>query len=84
MAEILINGHIGAIDNEPSFTEADMAVFLSANHNDLEHTITINSGGGFAEVGFKIYDMLRTSGKRITTIAHQADSIASVILLIYS
>jgi ATP-dependent protease ClpP protease subunit/uncharacterized coiled-coil protein SlyX len=81
MAEILINGHIGAVDNEPSFTEADMAVFLSANHNDLEHTITINSGGGFAEVGFKIYDMLRTSGKRITTIAHQADSIASVIFL---
>jgi ATP-dependent protease ClpP protease subunit len=81
MAELLINGHIGAIDNEPSFTEADMAVFLSANNNDLEHTITINSGGGFAEVGFKIYDMLRASGKRIKTIAHQADSIASVIFL---
>ncbi len=90
-AQLLIKGHIGKpemdffslFEDEPieAFTEVDMAVFLAANKNALELEITIESGGGFVEEGFSIYKMLLDSGKQVTTIAKQADSIASVIFL---
>jgi ATP-dependent protease ClpP protease subunit len=91
IAKITIEGHIGdptrdmisGIDDlsSPFFTATDMAVFISANQNALGYEVTIKSGGGFVDEGFEIYDMLRNTGKPITTIAHQADSIASVIFL---
>jgi len=90
-AKLLIKGHIGRpemdffslFEDEPmeAFTLVDLAVFLSANQNATELEITIESGGGFVDEGFAIYDMLRETGKPITTIAKQADSIASVIFL---
>lgn len=85
MAELNIFGQIGKTASDEdvveSFTAVDMAVFLSANNMDSSHTINIKSGGGYVEEGFEIYDMLRSSGKHITTVAQQADSIASVIFL---
>lgn len=90
-AQLLIKGHIGKpemdffslFEDEPleAFSEVDMAVFLAANKNATEIEITIESGGGFVEEGFNIYNMLLDSGKQVTTIAKQADSIASVIFL---
>ena len=91
MAKLLINGHIGKVEtdikngldeaNTPYFTVADLAVFLSANQHDLEHEVTIRSGGGYVADGMEMYRMLRDSGKKITTISEQSDSIASVIFL---
>lgn len=90
MAKLLINGHIGKIEadlengldnNTPFFTVADLAVFLSANQNDLEHEVTIRSGGGYVADGMEMYRMLRDSTQKITTISEQSDSIASVIFL---
>ena len=85
VAELNIRGHIGKADNDSDemeyFTESDLAVFLSANSTATHLTVNIESGGGYVESGFKMYDMLRSSGKVITTIARQADSIASVIFL---
>lgn len=91
IAKITIEGHIGDPTRDlisgiedmasPFFTATDMAVFLSANQNALGYEVTIKSGGGYVDEGFEIYDMLRNTGKPITTIAHQADSIASVIFL---
>ena len=85
-AVVNIKGNIGADINEngesiESFTATDMAVFLSANQNATEIKVNIESGGGFVDEGFKIYEMLRSSGKKIITEATQCDSIASVIFL---
>lgn len=90
-ASVRIEGHIGNPERDivssldyadvPFFSATDMAVFLSANQNALEYEVTIKSGGGFVDEGFEIYDMLRATGKPITTIAEQADSIASIIFL---
>jgi ATP-dependent protease ClpP protease subunit len=91
-ALLLIKGHIGKPESsfwdslfneeeQPSFTELDLDVFLAANKDATEFEITIESGGGYVEEGFNIFDKLIKSGKEITTIAKQADSIASIIFL---
>jgi ATP-dependent protease ClpP protease subunit len=89
MATFLCYGDI--IDSEdktqinegyPTVTSKDVINFLEANKDAKEITVRINSRGGSVQEGFLIYDLLRNSGKKITTIGEgKIYSIATVIFL---
>jgi len=64
-----------------SFSASDMSKFLEANADATEILVEISSNGGSVTQGFEIYDLLKNSGKQITTRAYKANSIATVIFL---
>lgn len=56
--------------------------FLDANKEADEIVIRINSEGGDVQEGWNIYDLLTTSGKKITTVGEgKIYSIATVVFL---
>jgi ATP-dependent protease ClpP protease subunit len=89
MVKLNIEGYIGESDGwaemfggeSNSFGAKDMRKFLEDNADAEELEIEIRSGGGSVEVGIDIYEQLRNSGKKITTIAYECASIATVIFL---
>jgi ATP-dependent Clp protease protease subunit len=59
-----------------------IAEFIDANQDADEFVIRINSRGGDVQEGWAIYDLLTTSGKKITTIGEgKIYSIATVVFL---
>lgn len=60
----------------------DVQKFLADNSSDSEHTIRINSAGGFLSEAFFIYDALKNSGKVIHTVNDGACNSAAVIPLL--
>lgn len=89
MAKLFIEGFIGESDGfmemfggeSDSFGAKQMRKFLEDNQADDSHEIEIRSGGGSVEVGIDIYEQLINSGKKITTIAYECASIATVVFL---
>lgn len=60
----------------------DVLSQIQANASATSLTVHINSIGGSVDAGFSIYDILKTSGKQITTmIEGQCYSIATVIAM---
>lgn len=64
-----------------SFSASDASKFLSDNREAPEIVVEISSDGGYKTEGVEIFNILRSSGKKITTIAYKANSIATVIML---
>jgi len=64
-----------------SFSASDASKFLEEHKADPEIVVEISSDGGYKTEGVEIFNILRTSGKKITTIAYKANSIATVIML---
>ena len=92
VAKLNIDKNIGEYDDyaemfsEPQmcFSSKELQQFFENNPKADEYEITINSNGGSVTQGFTIHDMLiaeKAKGKKITTIAFKANSIATVIFL---
>ena len=64
-----------------SFSATDASNFLAEHKSDPEIVVEISSDGGFKTEGVQIFNILRNSGKKITTISYKANSIATVIML---
>jgi ATP-dependent protease ClpP protease subunit len=65
-----------------TFSAKQVSEFLDANAAADEIVVRINSRGGDVQEGWAIYDLLTTSGKKITTIGEgKVYSIATVIFL---
>jgi ATP-dependent Clp protease protease subunit len=76
-ATLKVYGDIGS-----DVTDVMVADFLDANQEAEDITVKINSFGGDVQTGWNIYDLLKTSGKKITTVGEgKVYSIATVIFL---
>jgi ATP-dependent protease ClpP protease subunit len=64
-----------------SFSASDASKFLEDHAADPEIVVEISSDGGYKTEGVQIFNILRSSGKKITTISYKANSIATVIML---
>lgn len=64
-----------------SFSASDMQKFLDDHKEDQSLVVEISSNGGYRAEGVEIYQIMKASGKDITTIAYKANSIATVIML---
>lgn len=64
-----------------SFSASDVREFLANNKEAPEIVVEISSDGGYKTEGIEIFNLLRNSGKEVTTIAYKANSIATVIAL---
>jgi ATP-dependent protease ClpP protease subunit len=89
VAKIFIKTDIGEPDffaqafgcEAMSFSASDMSKFLEENADATEIEVEISSNGGSVTQGFEIYDLLKNCGKKVTTRAYKANSIATVIFL---
>lgn len=88
-AKLKIYGNIGDFDpmlvlagKVDTSTSADkVAKFISDNSNADVLQIDIKSNGGSVTHGFKIYELLKGSGKKIITNGYKVNSIATVVFL---
>lgn len=88
-AKLIIDKNIGENDewaqlwgmSDPCFSARDCRTFLDENQEADEIEVEISSNGGNTTHGFEIYDLLKTCGKKVTTIAFKCNSIATVIFL---
>jgi ATP-dependent protease ClpP protease subunit len=89
-ATLKIYGDIGepmidffyGIEDTSTVGASVVSEFIDANQDADEFVIRINSRGGDVQEGWAIYDLLTTSGKKITTIGEgKIYSIATVIFL---
>lgn len=89
VAKLNIEGYIGGSDMVSLFSGAETfnLAMLKRFIDGLEEDVTdihvyINSGGGSVIEGWAIYDKLKTSGKKITTIGEGiVGSIATIIFM---
>ncbi len=89
MAVLKIYGDIGQADEfdlmfggGEIISAKTVSDFLDENQDADEITVKINSRGGDVQEGWAIYDLLKTSGKKITTIGEgKVYSIATIIFL---
>lgn len=88
-AKLNIEGYIGGSDmlslfsGAETFNLAALKRFLDTLEEDVTDIhVYINSGGGSVVEGWAIYDKLKTSGKKITTIGEgMVGSIATIIFM---
>lgn len=89
IAKLNIEGYIGGSDmvslfsGAETFSLATLKRFLDTLESDVTDIhVYINSGGGSVIEGWAIYDKLKTSGKKITTIGEgMVGSIATIIFM---
>ncbi len=71
----------GTLFKGESFSASDVRDFLQTHKDEPEIVAEISSDGGYKTEGIEIYNILKNSGKKITTISYKANSIATVIAL---
>lgn len=89
IAKLNIEGYIGGSDltslfsDEETFNLSKLKKFIDNLEEDVTDLhVSINSGGGSVIEGWAIYDKLKTSGKKITTIGEGiVGSIATIIFM---
>lgn len=89
IAKLNIEGYIGGSDlkslfsGEETFNLSKLKKFIDNLEEDVTDLhVSINSGGGSVIEGWAIYDKLKTSGKKITTIGEGiVGSIATIIFM---
>lgn len=89
VAKLNIEGYIGGADlmslfgGGETFNLSALKKFLDSLETDVTDIhVAINSGGGSVVEGWAIYDKLKTSGKKITTIGEgMVGSIATIIFM---
>src|SRR5690348_15489588 len=64
-----------------SFSPEDARKFLRENKEAIEIVVEISSNGGYKTECQEMYNILKNSGKRITTVGYKVNSIATVIVL---
>lgn len=64
-----------------SFSASDVVTFLKENKDATDIVVEISSDGGYKTEGIEIYNLLRNSGKTITTIGYKVNSIATLFML---
>ena len=82
-ATFLLYGDIGESTGDmPTISANNISEFIENNKDADELVVRINSRGGSIQEGFLIHDLLKSSGKQITTIGEgKVFSIATVIFL---
>lgn len=73
---IYISGEIGGDTNL-----IDVIRQVKAQPNAIDFIVKIDSQGGYVNVGYDIYNYLKNLPQNVTTVAHRAYSIASVIFM---
>jgi ATP-dependent protease ClpP protease subunit len=84
LPRLFIRGQIAPKDSMFSgetFSASDVRDFLRDNHEATDIVVEISSDGGYKTEGIEIFNLLKNSGKNVTTIAYKANSIATVIML---
>lgn len=82
IGNIYINGAIGHWEGEPSVILTDIVKQVQGQPEATSFNVYINSEGGYVDVGFDIFNYLRSLGKPITTIGNGiVASIATVIFM---
>lgn len=94
METIKISGHIGENNSfaslfggDVNFSSSELSDLLGAlDSEEKELSIEIRSDGGNVRIGYEIFDLLNewknaVPGRKITTKAYRANSIATVIFL---
>lgn len=87
LPRLYITGNIGPKDGlfdalgGKSFSAEDTRQFLRDYKDEPEIVVEISSDGGYKTEGIEIFNILRNSGKKITTIGYKVNSIATVIML---
>jgi ATP-dependent Clp protease protease subunit len=67
----------GMFGGEELVTSADdVRKFIDDNKESPELAFVISSDGGHVTEGFEMYDLIKASGKKITTIGYRVNSIA--------
>ncbi len=84
MPRLFIRGQIapknGMFTGE-TFSASDAREFLMNNQDATDIVVEISSDGGYKTEGIEIFNLLKNSGKNVTTIAYKINSIATVIML---
>ena len=79
---IYISGQIGTFDGTPGTELIDIVSQVKSQPKATAFNVHINSEGGLVDVGFDIYNYLKSLGKPITTIGSGiVASIATVIFM---
>ncbi|MGV3459911.1 MAG: head maturation protease, ClpP-related [Flavobacterium sp.] len=79
---IYISGQIGTFDGATGVTLADVIAQVKKQPKASAFNVHINSEGGLVDVGFDIYNYLKSVGKPLTTIGSGiVASIATVIFM---
>lgn len=82
IGKIIIDGSIGKFEGEKSVELIDVITQVRKQPNATSFEVIINSDGGFVDVGFDIYNFLKSLGVPITTIGQgTVASIATVIFM---
>ena len=82
VGKIYINGQIGAMDDEVGVNLIDVIRQVQKQPLSQSFDVFINSEGGYVDVGFDIYDYLKSLNVPITTIGQGlVASIATVIFM---
>lgn len=82
IGEININGAIGKFEGEKSVELIDVISQVRKQPDATSFDVYINSDGGHVDVGFDIYNFLKSLGVPITTIGQgMVASIATVIFM---
>ena len=82
VGKIYINGQIGANKDEVGINLIDVIRQVQSQVLATSFDVHINSQGGYVDVGFEIYDYLKSLNKPITTIGIElVASIATVIFM---
>lgn len=82
IGKINIEGAIGFFENEKCVELIDVITQVRKQPNATEFQVTINSDGGICDVGYDIYNFLKSLGLPITTIGQgMVASIATVIFM---
>jgi ClpP class serine protease len=72
----------GMFGGEELVTSADdVRKFIDDNKESPELAFVISSDGGHVTEGFEMYDLIKASGKKITTIGYRVNSIAALLFL---
>jgi ATP-dependent protease ClpP protease subunit/nitrate reductase NapAB chaperone NapD len=86
---LIIDKDIAAFDTfaamfgepQPVFSASSVSEFLNANADATEIIVEIRSGGGSTTEARVIYDLLKNSGKKITTEGYKVNSSAVIPFL---
>lgn len=89
VAKLIIDKNIGFNEDwmemcgmsDSNFSAKNCKDFLQENKDAEEIEVEISCDGGSVSQGFEIYDLLTTSGKKITTKTSKCNSIATVIFM---
>lgn len=75
------DGILEMFGGSETVSPSDLQEFLDEHKDAAEMVVEIASDGGYTNAAFEMFDMLKASGKSITTIGFKVNSAATIIML---